>query len=58
NSKFILLEEQVTIFLYMGVTGLSIQHVGEWFQCSNATISCYFHKMLNTFLSLLFYTKY
>ncbi|KIK11241.1 hypothetical protein PISMIDRAFT_50466, partial [Pisolithus microcarpus 441] len=40
------------------VTGLSIRHVGERFQRSNATISRYFHKMLNTFSSSPFYTKY
>jgi len=39
NSKFMLLEEQVAIFLYTCVTGLTTWHVGEWFQCSNATIS-------------------
>ncbi|KIO12308.1 hypothetical protein M404DRAFT_123708 [Pisolithus tinctorius Marx 270] len=42
----------------MSVTGLTIRHVGEWFQHSNATISRYFHKMLIIFSTLLFYTKY
>jgi hypothetical protein len=39
DSKYITLEEQVAIFLYTCVTGLSIRHVGERFQRSNATIS-------------------
>lgn len=39
NSKFVSLEEQVAIFLYTSVTGLSIRHVGERFQRSNETIS-------------------
>ena len=37
------LEEQVAIFLYTCVTGLSIRHVGERFQHSNETISKYAH---------------
>ena len=41
DSKYIQLEEQVAIFLYMSVTGLSIRHVGERFQRSNETISKY-----------------
>jgi hypothetical protein len=32
-------EEQLTIFLYTSVTGLTVRHVGECFQCSNDTIS-------------------
>jgi hypothetical protein len=32
-------KEQLAIFLYMSVTGLSIRHVGERFQRSNETIS-------------------
>jgi hypothetical protein len=32
-------EEQITIFLYTSVTGFTVQHVGEHFQCSNNTIS-------------------
>jgi len=39
DSKFISLEEQLAIFLYTSVTGLSIRHVGERFQRSNDTIS-------------------
>ena len=33
--------EQVAIFLYMCVTGLSVRHVGERFQQANGTISKY-----------------
>jgi hypothetical protein len=39
NSKYVSLEEQLGIFLYMSVTGLTIRHVGERFQRSNETIS-------------------
>ena len=35
----ITLEEQLAIFLYMCVTGLSVQHTGEHFQRSNETIA-------------------
>jgi hypothetical protein len=38
-SKHVSLEEQVAIFLYASVTGLSIRHLGERFQRSNETIS-------------------
>ena len=41
NSKYVTLEEQLAIFLYMSVTGLTIRHVGECFQRSNETISQY-----------------
>ena len=41
NSKYIMLEEQLAIFLYTCVTGLSVRHVGERFQRSNDTISKY-----------------
>lgn len=39
KSKFVSLEEQLAIFLYTSVTGLTIRHVGERFQRSNETIS-------------------
>jgi hypothetical protein len=39
DSRHVDLEEQVAIFLYMCVTGLSIRHVGERFQHANETIS-------------------
>jgi hypothetical protein len=38
-SKYVLLEEQLAIFLYASVTGLSVRHLGEGFQHSNDTIS-------------------
>ena len=38
-SKYVSPEEQLTIFLYMSVTELTIRHVGECFQQSNETIS-------------------
>ena len=58
DSKHISLEEQLAIFLYISVTGLTIRHTGEQFQHSNDTISKYFHKMLFIFLSGPFYTDY
>jgi hypothetical protein len=39
DSRYVSLEEQLAIFLYMLVTGLTIRHVGERFQRSNDTIS-------------------
>ena len=39
DSRSVSLEEQVAIFLYTCVTGLTITHVGERFQRSNDTIS-------------------
>ena len=39
DSRHITLEEQLAIFLYACVTGLSIRHLGERFQRSNETIS-------------------
>jgi hypothetical protein len=39
RSKHVSLEEKLAIFLYASVTGLSVQHLGERFQCSNDTIS-------------------
>jgi hypothetical protein len=38
-SRHLSCEEQLTIFLYTLVTGLTVWHVGEHFQCSNDTIS-------------------
>ena len=58
DSKYVTLEEQLAIFLYMSVTGLTIWHTGERFQQSNNTISKYFHKMLIIFSSAPFYTTY
>jgi hypothetical protein len=39
NSRFVSLEEQLAIYLYACVTGLTIRHIGERFQRSNETIS-------------------
>jgi len=39
NSKYVSLEEQVAIFLYACITGLTVHHLGEQFQRSNETIS-------------------
>ena len=39
NSRFVSLEEQLAIFLYCCVTGLTIWHVGERFQRTNETVS-------------------
>ena len=41
DSCSVCLEEQLAIFLYMGVTELTVRHVGERFQHANATISGY-----------------
>jgi hypothetical protein len=41
NSKYVSLEEQLAIFLYCCVTGLTIRHTGERFQRSNDTIARY-----------------
>ncbi|KAG2030934.1 hypothetical protein BDR03DRAFT_836450, partial [Suillus americanus] len=40
------------------VTGLSVCHLGEHFQCSNDTISKYFKRILITFSSQPIYTTY
>ena len=58
GSKHISLEEQLLIFLYMSMTGLTIHHTGERSQCSNDTISKSFRKMLFIFSSAPFYTTY
>ena len=41
RSKFLSLKEQLAIFLYMSMTGVSICHVAERFQHANDTISMY-----------------
>ena len=41
RSKHLSLEEQLVVFLYMSVTGLSICHVAKHFQHANDTISMY-----------------
>lgn len=47
DSKHVLLEEQLAIFLYACGTGLSIRYLGERFQRSNETISKYLHTLLH-----------
>ena len=39
DTRYVTVEEQAAIFLYMCITGLKIWHVGEHFQRANATIS-------------------
>lgn len=39
RTRYVSLEEQLAIFLYTSVTGLTTRHVGERFQRSNATVS-------------------
>ena len=39
NSKYVSLEEQLSIFLYASVMGLTIRHLKEQFQGSNKMIS-------------------
>jgi hypothetical protein len=39
STRNVLIEEQLAIFLYTCVTGLSFHHVGEQFQRSTSTIS-------------------
>jgi len=38
-SKHVALEEKLTIFLYICVTGITFGHAGEHFQCATDTIS-------------------
>ena len=58
SSRYVDIEEQLAIFLYMSVTGLTIWHTGKQFQWSNNTISKYFHCMLKIFSIEPFYTTY
>ncbi|KAJ8519770.1 hypothetical protein ONZ45_g3304 [Pleurotus djamor] len=58
DSRAVSLEEQLAIFLYTCVTGLSSRHVGERFQHSHTTINKYFSKILKALASPPFYTKY
>ena len=58
DLKYVGLEEQLALLLYMLVTGLTIWHTGKCFQCLNDTISKCFQKMLGIFLSASFYTTY
>ena len=58
DSKYVKIEEQLAIFLYISITGLTIQHMREHFQQPNETISKYLHLMLNIFSSDPCYTTY
>ena len=54
DSKYVTLEEQLAIFLYTSVTGLSVRHVGERFQRANGTISkCAFKLLEMTIYKLI-----
>ena len=39
SSRFVSLEEQLAIFLYSCVTGLTVRHTGERFQRANETVT-------------------
>jgi len=53
DSKYIQLDEQVAIFLYTCVTGLSSRHVAERFQHSHMTIQKYVHHEIHSRSSLM-----
>ena len=55
SSRFVMLEKQLAIFLYICVTGLSLIHVSKHFQQATGTTSKYFLKMLEFFSSPSFY---
>ena len=48
SSKHVFIEEQLAIFLYTCVTGLSLCHVSERFQCANETTSKFILYLLQT----------
>ena len=52
SSKHVFLEEQLAIFLYVCVTGLSLRHSSERFQRSNETTSKYILRLFFTLLGL------
>ena len=54
DSKYVTLEEQLAIFLYTCVSGLTSAHVGERFQRSGETISRFVGYIFN-FQSLIFF---
>lgn len=39
DSRYVTLEEQLAVFLYTSVTGMSVRNVGERLQRSNNTVS-------------------
>lgn len=57
SCRGITVKEQLAIFLYMCVTGLSVRHVGERFQRSNETISRYVSLLHSCFIQLKFFTQ-
>ena len=50
DSKVIMLKEQLTIFLYTCITGLSIQHVSEHFQHAMEMTSWYVNLLIIEFI--------
>ena len=50
DSKAITLEEQLAIFLYTCITGLSIRHVSEHFQHATETTSWYINLLIIEFI--------
>ena len=49
DTRNVTLQEQLAIFLYMSVTGVSVRHAGERFQHANGTISKFtLHLLLMT----------
>ncbi|ESK82974.1 nuclease harbi1-like [Moniliophthora roreri MCA 2997] len=58
SQKGVTVEEQLAIFLYMCVTGLSVRHVGERFQWANGTITHYFCLMCEALSGPEFYNQY
>src|ERR1700737_4576164 len=57
-SKYVTLEEQLTIFLYTSVTGLSMCHVAEHFQWAPETISKYVSVNMLSPYHLFFCVRY
>ncbi|KIK72243.1 hypothetical protein PAXRUDRAFT_82870, partial [Paxillus rubicundulus Ve08.2h10] len=57
-SKHVTIKEQLSIFPYACVMGLTIRHIREWFQQLNKTISKYLKKMLDVFSTPGIYAKY
>jgi len=39
SRKGVTIEEQLAIYLYTCITGLSSHLVGEWFQCTTDTVT-------------------
>jgi len=58
RTRHVSLEEQLAIFLYTSVTGLSVRHTGERFQRANATISKWVVHLLHIKATYLYYLRY